>query len=71
MNTPKIYLVECYRYHTDAKDNLRVLTGGFEDNRDFLTPVMKWTREFYAANMTEAKQKGRAVAKALNLSFTI
>lgn len=65
----KIYLVECFRYSQDKNKNLRVLTGTFEKNRDSLSPVMYWTREFYAANKREAIKKVRLLATALKYSL--
>lgn len=65
----KIYLTECFKYSTDRTKKLRVMAGTFEQNRDGLTPVMYWTREFYARSMSEAKKKVRKLAKALGMTY--
>ena len=69
MMTEKIYTLECYQYNTDKKRTVTVHAGELSSVRDGLTPVMIWTREYFARNKKHAEQKGRKVARALNYKF--
>jgi hypothetical protein len=62
----QIFTAECYRFNTDRKKKIRVLSGTFEENRDNLTPCMIWTREFLTTSLREAKKLVRQTVNTLN-----
>lgn len=65
MRTEKVFTLECYQYREDKTRKIRVHTGTFEANRDFLSGCMYWTREYYAGTKKEAINKARQVVRAL------
>lgn len=61
-----IYTLELFQYNTDKRRSVRVHNGTFEQNRDLLTPVMIWHREYYAKSKKDALNKARLVCKEYN-----